>query len=40
MKDKYVTALVIARNELEDATKWSDVDRAVDMLNKILDEVL
>ena len=40
MKDKYVTALVIARNELQDATKWSDVERVEEMLNKILDEVL
>lgn len=40
MKDKYVSALVIARNELQGAKKWSDVERVEKMLEKILDEVL
>ena len=39
MKDKYVQKLEIIRNELEDANKWSDVARVLDMLNKLLDEV-
>lgn len=39
MKDKYVQKLEIIRNELSDASKWSDVERVLDMLNKLLDEV-
>lgn len=39
MKDKYVVKLAIIRDELNDAKKWSDVERVAQMLNRLLDEV-